>query len=242
MITADPDRTAGVVGFGAEDHFISTQTLTFNNSSSCNRFPAATDATCLSNGFIWLHGNFAPDINNTWAAIVGPGVVHKGVDAVTFVDHADLRPTMMTLLCLQDAYVHEGRAVLEDLKNSALPDATVDNRGDLTSLGRTFKQLNAPVGVFGKAAIDISTAAIKGNAARYSSLENQLTNLVAERDALVTRMETVLDKIPGCAGTAADAHRGDRDNHGDENIEQLNERGKALLDEIQERQRSSMSS
>jgi hypothetical protein len=44
----------------------------------------------------------------------------------------------------------------EDLKNSALPDATVDNRGDLTSLGRTFKQLNAPVGVFGKAAIDIS--------------------------------------------------------------------------------------
>ena len=242
MISGDPDRTAGVVGFGAEDHFISTFALTFNNTSSCNRFPGAAEATCLSNSFIWLHGNFAPDINNTWAAIAGPGVVHRGVDAATFADHADLRPTMMTLLCLQDGYVHEGRAVLEDLKSSALPGSASENRGDLTALGRTFKQLNAPVGAFGKAAIAISTAAIEGNDGNYAALEHHLSGLVGQRDALVSQMETVLDKIPGCSGSTSTDDRTARnegDDHGSPNIQQLNQRGRELLEEIQELARSS---
>jgi len=240
MITSDPDRTPGVVGFGAEDYYIQTLPLinSSNNTSYCNRFPSVSEATCLSNGYIWLHGNFAPDINNTWAGLVGPGVVHKGVDSTTFVDHADLRPTMMTLLCLQDNYVHAGRPVLEDLQNSALPRSVVNNRAALTELGRTFKQLNAPVGEFGRAAIDISTLAIKGSDARYRSLERRLSRLVDERDALVTRMEAILDKT-GCTSTSTgDGEFRNRGERQQASIEALNERGLALLERIQDERRN----
>ena len=106
-----------------------------------------------------------------------------------------------------------------------------DKRGALTALGRTFKQLNAPVGAFGRAAIDISTTALKGSDARYAKLERQLTSLVEERDALVARMEAILDQIPGCASSGDIRGRGERE---DGTIQELNARGRALLNKIQE--------
>jgi hypothetical protein len=201
MLSSDADRNAGIVGFGADDHFIQTSALVnASNTSSCNRFPSATDATCQSNGFIWLHGNFSPDIVNTWAAIVGPGVVNAGVDSRTWADHADLRPTLMTLLCLKDSYTHQGRVLMEDLKDSALPDSVASKRASLGPLLRTFKRLNAPVGQFGRAAIQMSTTAIKADDATYATIETKIDRLVGKRDALVATIQSELDKIPGCAG------------------------------------------
>jgi hypothetical protein len=201
MLSSDADRSPGLVGFGADDHFIQTSALiNASNNSSCNRFPSATDATCLSNGFIWLHGNFSPDIVNTWAAIVGPGVVNAGVDSRTWADHADLRPTLMTLLCLKDSYTHQGRVLMEDLKDSALPDSVASKRDALAPLLRTFKRLNAPVGQFGRAAIQMSTTAIKSDDSTYATIEAKLDRLVGKRDALVATMQSELDKIPGCEG------------------------------------------
>jgi hypothetical protein len=227
MVTSDPNRTPGVVGFGQENNFISTFSLIFRNSSSCNNFPSATAATCLNNSFIWIHGDFGADINNTWAAIVGPGVLNKGVDHGTWADHTDLRPTMMALLCLKDNYTHEGRALVEDLKNTALPDSAQDLRGELTELGRTFKQLNAPVGVFGSDAIHVSTTAIKGDAGTYTLLEAQLGSLVTERDALAKSVEAQLDKVPGCTGFGSSSED-DRDSTKGA-LEQLNDRGQEIL-------------
>jgi hypothetical protein len=229
MTTSDADRTAGIVGFGAEDHYIQTLSLIKSSatppSSTCNQFPGPDDATCLSNGFIWLHGNFAPDVNNTWAALVGPGVKSEGVNHETWADHADLRPTLMTLLCLKDTYTHAGRALVEDLDSSVLPDSAREVRDGLVSLGRTFKRLNAPVGVFGRDAISVSTTAIKGDAATYSSLEDQLQNLVTRRDDLAGSIEAQLDKVPGCSGfSAADG----------DTLGQLNARGQAILQDMQQ--------
>ncbi|MBV9582357.1 MAG: hypothetical protein JO057_27545 [Chloroflexi bacterium] len=206
MVTSDSNRTAGVVGFGQEDHYIQMTPLISSSSSGpysyCNNYPATTDATCLDNGFIWLHGDYAPDIDRTWASFVGPGVEHLGrVDSI-WTDHTDVRPTMMTLICLKDSYSYEGRAVLEAIQPSALPPSVAARRDDLISLGQEYKQINAPVGAFGAAAIDLSTFAIRSDDATYSRLESVLRGAVAERDQLASQMQAELGKVPGCGGLA----------------------------------------
>jgi len=236
MITADPDRTAGIVAFGAVDYFNQLSSLinTSRNppSSTCNQFPGPNDATCLSNAFIWLHGNFAADVNNTWAALVGPGVKNTRVDSRTWADHADLRPTMMSLLCLKDNYTHAGRTLVEDLNASALPESVRDVRGAVTALGRTFKQLNAPVGQFGRNAIHVSTTAIKSDAAGYAALESQLQNLVTERDALAASIEAQLDKLPGCGGLATSGGDDDHRSSTAATLQRLNAQGHSLLNKM----------
>jgi hypothetical protein len=240
MLTSDVNRNASVVVFGQENNFNTIFSLIFRGASSCNRFPDPNAATCLNNGFIWIHGNYAPDVNNTWAALVGPGVLKKGVDRETFADHSDLRPTMMTLLCLKDNYTHEGRALLEDLSSSALSDSAHDVRGSLIGLGETFKQLNAPVGLFGRDAIQVSTTAIKGNASTYTSLESQLQTLVNQRDALSSSIEAQLDQVPGCGGSSdaagparAAADREREANNNRNTLERLNDRAQALIEQMQ---------
>jgi hypothetical protein len=205
MITADNDRTPGLIGFGARNRFIQTTSLiNSSGTSTCNRFPSSTDAVCLSNAFNWLHGNFEPEIVHTWAAIVGPGVKNRGVDN-TWADHTDLRPTIMSLVCLQDGYAHQGAVLLEDLNNSALPASVVAQRHALEPLLRSFKQLNAPVGQFGSAAIHLSTAAIRGDDHTYASIESKLSHLTDRRDALVSQITPLIDSIPGCKGFSGSA-------------------------------------
>jgi hypothetical protein len=232
MLTADGNRNAGVVGFGEEDAFNQTTPLiSSSSSSSCNRFPSTTPpaTTCISNAFIWIHGDFAPDINHTWAALVGPGVQNKGVDNDTWADHTDVRPTMMTLLCLKDNYPHEGRALVEDLRESALPDSALSLRQQLVSLGHTFKQLNAPLGQFGTDAIQVSTAAIRADSGTHTSLENQLQNLVIERDALSTTIEAQLDRVPGCGSLGGgSADRGATAG----TLSRLNDRSQDLINQM----------
>jgi len=210
MVTADNDRTPGVVGFGQEDHFILTSPLiSSSNTSSCNRFPGPSDVTCISNGFIWLHGDFAEDIDHTWAAMVGPGVRNAGVDRSTWADHADLRPTMMTLLCLKDGYAYEGRALLEDIRPSVLPQSVREQRDDLIELGQLYKQLNAPVGDFGRAVIRLNTFGIRSdNPNTYARVEDTIQAVTAERDELAGRIQGVLGQVPGCGGLAERTERG----------------------------------
>ena len=212
MITADNDRTPGVVGFGQEDHFMQTLSLInpSTNTSTCNRFPGATDATCISNGFIWLHGDFAEDINHTWAAMVGPGVRHAGVDSSTWADHADLRPTIMTLVCLKDSYAYEGRALLEDIQPSALPHSVAQRRSELIELGRLYKRINAPVGDFGKAIISLNTLAIRSNDAAYHQLEGVIQSATTQRDTVAEQLQADLGQIPGCGGLSRSADGGVR--------------------------------
>jgi hypothetical protein len=239
MVSVDDQRAPGIVGFGQEDHFIQTSSLISQSvsrnpdgtiksiaySSGCNTFPLMGDVTCTSNGFIWLHGDYAPDIDNTWAAFVGPGVKPAGVDASTFADHADIRPTLMTLVCLKDSYAYEGRAILEDLQDSALPTSIADDRQDWTALAKAYKQVNAPLGSFGNAVIGLSTTAIRSDDHNYERIENNIARLASDRDALAQSIQDQLGTIPGCAGSPLIQR-------GDDTLDRLTRQAQALVDRI----------
>jgi hypothetical protein len=176
MITGDPLRTPTYVMFGDPDYFFQT----FGKDVVVNP------------GFAWNHGGVAPEINNTYLGIVGPGVKVSGVTNAVWSDHTDIRPTLLTLVGLKDDYQSQGRVLAEDLLASALPDGMNDsvNQGvnDFVALAAAYKRINAPVGELGLASLKISTAALAGDDATYNQLENQLQSITAVRDALAARM------------------------------------------------------
>lgn len=176
MITGDPLRTPSYVMFGDPDYFFQT----FGKDVVVNP------------GFAWNHGGVAPEINNTWLGLAGPGVKVSGITDAVWSDHTDIRPTMLSLIGLRDDYASQGRVLAEDLLPSALPDGMNDsvNQGanDFVALAAAYKQINAPVGALGLASLKVSTAALAGDDATYNKLENQLQIITAVRDALAARM------------------------------------------------------
>ena len=129
--------------------------------------------------------------------MVGPGVTNLGIDSTTWSDHSDIRPTIMVLLGLKDDYAHDGRALMEDLDGWATP-AAVKLNGGYDKIAVMYKQLDAAVGQFGLATLIVSTDAVaSGNASddsRYAALENQLSSLNTQRDALAVQMNGLLEK------------------------------------------------
>ena len=144
---------------------------------------ASTNCVSISNGFAWDHGYYAPEIDNTWLGIVGPGVANKGVDGRsaadgpnsadgansnpklvtqsddpgTWGDETDMRPTLLALVGLKDDYVEDGRVLVEDLTNP--PDK--GGQPKFQRLALCYKQLNSSVGQFGTDLILADTAALK---------------------------------------------------------------------------------
>jgi hypothetical protein len=185
MLTADPARTPTVVLFGYPDFFVTSA------APSCG-----TSCVSLDEGFAWNHGTIAPDISTTWAALVGPGVQHRGVDATTWADHTDIRPTVLSLAGLHDDYTDDGRVLLEDLTSSGIPAAMRGNLDTVTALGQMYKQLTAPVGRFDMASLSASTAALKSNGpsdTTYTTTEDGLASLGRNRDALAAQMLAALN-------------------------------------------------
>ena len=188
MITVDPQRTPTLVMFAHPDYFL------FTGAADCT--PCITvPTTPRTSTFAWNHGGIQPEIAATWLGIVGPGVRHLG-DDTTWADHTDTRPTMLTLVGLQDRYEHDGRVLLDQLEAWAVPQALQDHRETLRRLGEVYKQLNAPFGQFGTDALVISTEAIKSGTAVddgvYAGLSNQLQAFTAHRDELAAQMKAVL--------------------------------------------------
>jgi hypothetical protein len=179
MITGDPLRTPTFIMFGDPDYFFQT----FGADVKVNP------------GFAWNHGGVAPEINNTFLGIAGPGVKVSGITNAVWSDHTDIRPTLLSLVGLKDDYPSQGRVLAEDLLASALPsgindsvDSVDDNVNDFVALAAAYKQINAPVGELGLASLKISTAALAGDDATYNNLENQLQMITSIRDALAARM------------------------------------------------------
>ena len=109
---------------------------------------------CIStnNGFAWDHGYYAPEIDNTWLGLVGPGVAHKGVDGLTaaqgpnsdgtansnpklvtsisstgtWADHTDTRPTIMALIGPQGRLRRRRARPHRGLDDQAGPDRRQD--------------------------------------------------------------------------------------------------------------------
>jgi hypothetical protein len=190
MQTFDPLRTPSFTIFGNPDYFIT-------GSTACGT--SATPATsCVTQapGFAWNHGDEQKQITTIWLGMVGPGVVPDGVDSVTWSDHTDVRPTMLTLLGLTDDYQHEGRALTEKFTGWARP-AAVKKGGTYLALAQVLKQISAPLGPLGVATVHVSTVAMEsGDAnsdATYTSIEGQLAAFGAQRDALVAQIVPLLE-------------------------------------------------
>ena len=183
MITADPARTPTFVLFADPNYFL------FAAAPDCNS-PCVTEQP----GFAWNHGDFQRDITTAWLGMVGPGVHRAGVDSTTWSDHADIRPTMLSLVGLKDDYQNQGRVLAEELQHWALPDGVEDNVSTFTALARAYKRINAPVGELGLASLKISTNALAGNEATYKNLETRLQFITAFRDALADEMLERLTK------------------------------------------------
>jgi hypothetical protein len=169
MVTGDPQRTPSFVMFGNPDYFF----LTFGSPDFV-----------VNPGFAWNHGGVAREINTTFLGLVGPGVARKGVQDDVWSDHTDIRPTMLLLTGLNDDYAHDGRALVEALQRRSLPAALRRSESNFIRLANAYKQISAPVGKLGLASLRISTRALAGDDQTYTNLENQLSALTQQRDAL----------------------------------------------------------
>ncbi len=214
MVTADPARTPTFTLFADPNYFL------FHGAANCTS-PCVTEQA----GFAWNHGDVQPEITTTWLGMVGPGIEHRGVDRSTWSDHTDIRPTAMVLLGLKDDYSHDGRALTEVFGSWARPKAT--RNGNFTELARTYKQLDAAVGKFGLATLNVSTHAIESGSlshdSTYTHLENQLISFTSERNALAAQMISLLEGAE-FSGHAISEHQ----------AEQLIDRGSKLLDTASE--------
>jgi len=172
MITGDPLRTPTYVMFGDPDYYF--QTYGAN--------------AVVGPAYAWNHGGVAPEINTTFLAMAGPGVLNPGISKDVWSDHTDIRPTILSLVGLHDDYQSQGRVLSEDLHQWALTDGIQDSGNNFTNLARAYKRINAPVGDLGLATLKISTAALAGDDTTYNNLENRLQLITAYRDALASRM------------------------------------------------------
>jgi hypothetical protein len=189
MITADPQRTPTFTMFADPDYFLFTGAA--NCNSPCIFVPPPSNFT-----FAWNHGGTAPEIATTWLGMVGPGVRAAGQDDTTWADHTDGRPTMLSLVGLQDTYAHDGRVLIDQLEAWAVPQSLRAHRETLRRLGEVYKQLNAPFGSFAMDALAASTIALKSesaNDATYTCIENQIESLTKTRDALASQIRTALN-------------------------------------------------
>ena len=220
ILGADPNRTPSFTVFPRPDFFLSTGygDPTRPATPSCaGSTPATAPTSCvvLNNGFAWDHGYYAPEIDNTWLGLVGPGVANKGVDGFTaaegpssqdgsnsdpqlvtavqnpgtWADHTDIRPTILALTGLKDDYIDDGRVLVEDL--SVSPGKT--GQPKFRELAACYKQLNASVGVFGTDVLLADSRALKTGSSTddssYLSTLARITSLGAARDALATKIK-----------------------------------------------------
>lgn len=201
--TGDPNRMPTFTDFANPDFFI------FKGGTTCSApKPTQSDTVppdpqhcvLVDPAFAWNHGDVGNDINNNWAAFVGPGVTARGVDATTWADETDIRPTILSLVGLHDDYTSDGRVLVEDVAHSFLPNSSKDQKRyqDLVALETAYKQLNADVGTFGHATLRASTTALEdasSGQSTYTTIENELATLDGQRDSLAAQIETLLDGV-----------------------------------------------
>ena len=217
MINADPNRTPSFTMFAKPDFF-------FQKGATFRYLTGTCSNACLNPAFAWIHGDDAPDIANNWLGIVGPGVRNEGEDRETWTDHVDVRPTILSLVGLQDTYVSDGRVLTEILDQNVQPKRLRGHEVTLEEFVRNYKQINAPFGQFAMDSLKVSTAALSSNSASdavYLSLENKIIGWTALRDEIATQMKEILD-----GAAFHDQHFNEVDG------KKLNSRVRGLLEEV----------
>ncbi|HZC52632.1 MAG TPA: hypothetical protein VE441_09055, partial [Mycobacterium sp.] len=193
--TADPLRTPTYTLFPMPDYFFGT--------SGPN--------VAVNSAFAWDHGYYSPNIDVTWAGVVGPGVSNGGVDGPapgqsneahdpnstntvpeasrvgTWVEETDLRPTLLRLAGLTDDYQSDGRVISQVLRS---PSAALR---DTQLLAAAYQQINSSVGAFATDTLIADSAALASGSATddtaYVTEQAKLRHLVDARDALAGQMK-----------------------------------------------------
>ena len=82
MKTGDPNRLPTFTDFANPDFYVSTGSTTCPGPTSSE---TGTSDPCvvIDPQYAWNHGDVSPQINDNWAAFVGPGVTARGVDSTT---------------------------------------------------------------------------------------------------------------------------------------------------------------
>ena len=106
--TGDPARNAPFVLFADPNYFL---------TDFPRRAPARPASTRCSPGTTATSSRRS---RRPGSGFVGPGVRNLGETSL-WTDHADVRPTMLSLLGLTDDYSHDGVVVPTYLADSALP-------------------------------------------------------------------------------------------------------------------------
>jgi hypothetical protein len=215
-VVADPSRTPTFTVFPESDVYM-TDGTTDSCSGTTTAANADTNCTFLSRHYLWNHGYYAPEINNTWLGFVGPGVDHLGLNGSDagagpnsagkfsgeaqldtsvknpgiWADHTDTRPTLMALIGLKDSYTSDGRALTEIMST---PPATTGGK-EFVPLAACYKQLNSSVGTFGTDTLRADTHAIESKSPgdkQYAGFMSKLATLGSQRDALAGTLKQEL--------------------------------------------------
>jgi hypothetical protein len=187
--SADPRRTPSYTIFPQPDYFFDA---TFPRCAASTN-PAA-DCVALFSRFAWDHGYYSPDIDITWAGLVGPGVAHLGLvgpdpahgatataagqngsptltvpDASQglWVEEVDIRPTLLALAGLHDDYLSDGAVIpgiRSDRGNSNHDDSHAGN-DRIAGLVDVYHQLNSSVGAFATDTLRAESAALASSSA-----------------------------------------------------------------------------
>jgi hypothetical protein len=136
----DPARVPTFSPFGNENYFF--------ESNACAIDPNPP-FLFSGPGFAWNHGDIQKPVATVWLGLVGPGMQHQGRNDWLWLDHTDVRPTMLTLLGLKDDYLHDGRVLAEVLLHSSVPPTLAPAVREFDALAEVYKQINAPFGRFG---------------------------------------------------------------------------------------------
>lgn len=198
MQTNDPLRTPTYSLFPMPDYFFATS----GNNVQFN------------NGFAYDHGYYSPNIDITWAAIAGPGVKASGIDGPdptggnesqdpnsthtvpeastrgTWVEEADLRPTLLHLVGLSDDYQTDGQVISQALTD---PSSTLSK---VAELGALYRQLNSSVGAFATDTLVADSHALASGSASddstYTTEQRALRTMADHRDRVAGLMKVTL--------------------------------------------------
>jgi hypothetical protein len=182
----DPARIPTFIPFGNENYFFT--------SNAC---PSEPPYECIGAGFAWNHGDYQKPIAQVWLGIVGPGVQPQGENDTLWLDHTDVRPTMLTMLGLKDDYMHDGRVLTETFRATYLPASLIPPPSQITfvTLAKLYKQINAPFGAFGSTTLlGLATPGIAGtDESKYEVNENLIASFTTQRDKIAGQIRTLLE-------------------------------------------------
>jgi arylsulfatase A-like enzyme len=190
MVTSASDRTPTFTMFGNPDYFNQVANAKNGTGQPCD---SGHPPACVveSNAFAWNHGDVQQDITTTWFGMVGPGVQKLGRNDSVFSDHTDLRPTIMTLLGLTDDYVVDGRVLVEFIDPHG--SAASMHSHEFLSLAQVYKQINAPVGALGLAALKYANTAITSGDPSYNNYLTTIAGITSTRNNLAAQMISLLN-------------------------------------------------